>query len=58
MLIPSELGVKLCGILGAGWSGSYSSLIAFAEALERVAADARTLHARQKAEEEGTRLIG
>jgi hypothetical protein len=56
--IPSEMGHKLCGILSVAWSDGYKSLEDFAKALERVAADARVLHARQQAEEGGTRLIG
>ena len=58
MEIPAELGQMLCGILGACWSKSYPNLIAFAEALERLAAHSRTIHARQKAAEGGDRLIG
>lgn len=58
MEIPSEIGAKLCGILSACWSRSYPSLIELAKALERVAADARVLHARLEAQNEGNRLIG
>ena len=58
MEIPKELGQQLCGILGACWSNSYPTLIAFAEALERVAARARVLHAEAIAKQDSARIIG
>lgn len=58
MQIPSELGSRLCGIVSAAWSGSYPDAIAFASALEKLAAEARVYAAKQRAEHDGDRIIG
>lgn len=58
MQIPKELGHSLCGILGGCWSDGYPNLIALAEALERVAARARTIHAEMIAKRDSDRIIG
>lgn len=58
MIVTPEIGAKLCGVLGVAWSDGYKTLEDFAIALERVAADARTQHAKQRAEADGNRLIG
>lgn len=58
MIVPAEIGHSLCGILGACWSNGYPTLIALAEALERVSARCRRLHAEAEAARTGDRLIG
>ena len=58
MIVPAEIGHQICGILGACWSGGYKSLLDLAQALERVSANCRRLHAEKIAAEGGPRLIG
>lgn len=58
MKIPADLGGRLCGIMSAAWSDSYPDAIAFASALEKLAAEARVYAAKQKAEHDGQRIIG
>jgi len=58
MRISSELGQRLCGVMSACWSDSYPNALEFAKALERIAAEARRVHAHQQAAEGGTPLIG
>lgn len=58
MKTPAELGGRLCGILSACWSDSYPTMLALAEALEQLAAQARRMHAEQLAKQDSTRIIG
>lgn len=58
MDVPKEIGHQLCGILGGCWSGGYPTLVALAEALERLAATCRRIHAEREAARTGDRLIG
>jgi hypothetical protein len=58
MKIPAELGGRLCGIMSACWSDSYPDAIAFASALEKLAAEARVYAAKKNAEYDGDRIIG